>query len=231
MAERIAFRGLWLVAATTAAVGCAAIAGLDEEFIVGSSGEGGTASGATTTGTTPTGAGTETGTGTGAAVGGSNTGTAVDGAGGGTGATGGGTVTGTGTGTGSGTGTGTGSGTGTGTGTGTGITASFPCGAQTCTGDQICCVAPYGSFQGCTSGTCSSGQFDIQCDGVEDCGPGEVCCANWNVNYLWIRCVTSCDAPPHYIQCGGEGSPNPQNCVWGTCNADVNLPPYRWCGG
>jgi hypothetical protein len=215
---------LWLVVGASVALGCEIIAGLDKDYVLGPGG--GPATGTTSTGTTATGGGTG-GAATGVGLGG-------EGTGGATGGSGTGTETGTATGTGTGTGTGTATGTvtGTGTGTGTGTVASIPCGGQTCTGGQVCCVQPYGNFQGCGApGSCGLGEFEIECDGAEDCAPNESCCCYWTGQYSWIRCEATCDGFYEYIMCGGDGAPNPQYCInGGTCNSDGNLPPYWWCG-
>ena len=78
------------------------------------------------------------------------------------------------------------------------------CGAAECNEDAICCSNQ--SFESnplaieCSlPAMCTD--LNIQCDGPEDCVPGEQCCGIWNGNdYDGVMCTEKCEFP-NYIIC------------------------------
>ena len=108
---------------------------------------------------------------------------------------------------------------------GIGPVAEFACGGSTCSTPSICCITDYSNnFLGCMdpSSCADSGNFEMSCDGPEDCLPGGICCALWNNGYYGINCQPTCGGPPEYIICG-PGGPHQDLCNGtGTCWADIS---------
>jgi hypothetical protein len=128
--------------------------------------------------------------------------------------------------------------TGGATGIGTG-----KCGDKICAfvAEDYCCkpnnAAPYCANETVGNDCECSGAFcftiDIHCDGAEDCGGGEVCCADTGFtggDYNVVECRSTCETPtiggPQYVVCH-LGNPE---CPKGTCQPDAGLPAgYGTC--
>jgi hypothetical protein len=97
------------------------------------------------------------------------------------------------------------------------------CPPDTCVVPEICCWSPV-----TRSGTCATAATDcltrttVSCDGREDCGQGEVCCAD-SVSSIACRKVDVC--PPERTVCN-----DPSDCIKPgmTCSVDF-LGHYKLC--
>ncbi|MCC6524061.1 MAG: hypothetical protein IT373_15480 [Polyangiaceae bacterium] len=78
-------------------------------------------------------------------------------------------------------------------------------------------------------GTCTYG-VPLACDGPEDCGPAEICCATVVTQgpanaYQFVSCAATCTGNDHRVVCGASGvCPGNLGCV----TSDM-LPPYLDC--
>jgi hypothetical protein len=179
-------------------------------------GEGGSAGGTTTSsgGTATTNAGGS----------GGDT-TSAGGAGGGSG---GGTTSAGGAGGGSGGGTTSAGGNGTG---GSPSGESVACGNMACALPATSCCNNYNEPEECIApgGDCTYGVV-LACDGPEDCGAGEVCCATLYTqgagnSYEYTSCASTCTGKDFRVVCGASGE-----CPQGkTCGTSDILPPYLDC--
>ena len=105
-------------------------------------------------------------------------------------------------------------------------TGSVACGAQSCTGQSVCCVpsvACVKSLAGCNGAA-------LKCDGAEDCLPDETCCVkateSWHIEQAYCTKQTSCVAEPFYVVCGSSAA----HCPSGYKCATVSSPPtLRLC--
>jgi hypothetical protein len=83
------------------------------------------------------------------------------------------------------------------------------------------CIMPGGD---CTYGVV------LACDGPEDCGAGEVCCATLYTKgvgnaYESVQCAATCTGKDFRVVCGASG-----DCPAGqTCGTSDMLPPYLDC--
>jgi hypothetical protein len=202
----------WMaIAPLLAAAACTALAGLDNDYVLGEA--------TSTTAVGPGGAGGE-----------GPTTSSTGGQGGLGGAPGGGGASTSSTAGGMGGAGGTGGG-GGGTG-GRGPTFQVPCQNTMCAVGEVCCVDTSGNVDtqlGCAQpGACPGGtDFEASCDSADDCGPGETCCGTFPVSfYTQIQCEAVCNDT---AMCGGPGAPNPQFCGGGTCNASGSMPGYFYC--
>ena len=105
--------------------------------------------------------------------------------------------------------------------------------AETCALPEHCCFSNYSAQHdgSCASTACSYGT--ISCDGPEDCGQGEHCCAHANIDpnegltgYTVACQATACDAPPigsELCHPGGPACSTGGSCVTAYGN-DNDLP-------
>lgn len=115
-------------------------------------------------------------------------------------------------------------GTGGAGGTGGSGVGTVPCGNNTCdvAHGEFCCRSAITGFQ-CQTQSCNSFVGEMDCDGPEDCGPGELCCGVPNgINQMLLTCQGSCTGT---VYCGSSNiCPAGQNC-----KADQKLPGYYSC--
>lgn len=203
-----------MLAWPVAAAGCALIAGVDGDYAVGNVD-------ASTGGHTGSGAGmVGPGPGSGAA-GGSGPGPSAGGA----------SATGPGSGGVGGAGPGSGGG-------GSPPTFQVPCfdNGTLCPVGEVCCVTINSSDNtqtGCAQpGGCALQQFEVSCDGPEDCQNGAYCCGTHLPGLYWtaMQCDATCSASDQYVMCGGPMSGS-QLCPLGgaTCNASSDMQGYFFC--
>lgn len=93
------------------------------------------------------------------------------------------------------------------------------CGSVTCGADMQCCAGPVASPV-CqpANASCSAGAT-AECDGVEDCATGDVCCGTSN---------TACGAPG----CGNRACQSSDDCSGvgtGSCCFDITYLPWGFC--
>lgn len=85
---------------------------------------------------------------------------------------------------------------------GGGSTAGVPCGDMTCLRDQTCCVTLEGgaAMSMCIASDMRCAGITLACDGPEDCGMDEVCCAGAGAvgGATGARCTSArmCSASP-----------------------------------
>jgi hypothetical protein len=82
--------------------------------------------------------------------------------------------------------------------------ASATCGAQTCSGGEVCCVTagsatPDSGLAGsCSSASACSG-ISLACNGAQDCPMGQVCCAGTSGTTTFATCQASCDSSQQQV--------------------------------
>lgn len=105
---------------------------------------------------------------------------------------------------------------------------SIPCGNQTCTGTDICCVHFQSASQDkcAPAGQCGSGYLEVACNGPMDCMGNQVCCGLWSqqTGYQEIGCMASCSGSGGNVgitMCGDD----PSACMGSqSCNPSMFLP-------
>ncbi len=96
---------------------------------------------------------------------------------------------------------------------------SIGCGQQTCAGATPYCCASVGSYTCVAAGAeCTGNRYRLTCDGAEDCGIGEACCALFGGPNEGSRCMpaTNCKgpSPSHARMCTSTAQCFPgQACV------------------
>jgi hypothetical protein len=119
-----------------------------------------------------------------------------------------------------------------------GSTRVVTCNSVTCAVGQVCCASDAGgdnSFIGCADeGTCGASEFEIECDGPEDCDAGEICCGTRPGSYysaVACQAAAGCSGSNASVMCGGDSGPSATLCVnsAGPCNASSDLPGYYYC--
>jgi hypothetical protein len=72
----------------------------------------------------------------------------------------------------------------------------IPCGAQTCTGTDVCCVSQFdpGQDHCAASGQCGNYFVEVGCNGPMDCVASEICCGRYTqqMGYLEVSCAPTC---------------------------------------
>jgi len=115
-----------------------------------------------------------------------------------------------------------------------GPTVDIPCGNDTCTPGEVCCVQSSNPFNSwCASaGQCGYGYIQVGCNGPNDCGANQVCCGRFEVNvgYHEVLCSPTCDndgVTVGIIMCGDD----PQSCPSPSqCYQSSYLPPgHSFC--
>jgi len=108
---------------------------------------------------------------------------------------------------------------------------SVACGSAACpVSTSYCCNHPNQPDECKTNGTSCTFGVEMACDGPEDCGAAQVCCATLfiqgkNVSYTSTACATTCSAKTERVVCGQSGT-----CPSGqTCGTSDLLPPYKDC--
>jgi len=110
---------------------------------------------------------------------------------------------------------------------GIGDPGTFPCGGSTCdTADEQCCATrdADGTFTyACDSaGRSCSGASIFRCDGAEDCGSGEVCCAMFSSAAAPVAaCADAASCPTPLCRGAGE-------CAGAMCCSGASL---GWASG
>jgi hypothetical protein len=115
------------------------------------------------------------------------------------------------------------------------------CNGQPCPVGQVCCATANPNNEdntqiGCApEGGCGGGEFEIKCNGPEDCTGNQICCGRWpNGYYIDVECTTAMDCQignDDYVFCVGNGGPSDNYCVnGGNCNSSSDLPGYFYCG-
>lgn len=87
------------------------------------------------------------------------------------------------------------------------IARSVECGAAVCEGEAVCC-AGFAGTRCAEGGQCEAAELAITCDGPEECGAGQRCCAGFP---LGAACVAECGANEQ-IRCHEDADCDGQRC-------------------
>ena len=95
--------------------------------------------------------------------------------------------------------------------------------AATCSAPEVCCFTNYSAQHNGACGTSACAWGTITCDGPEDCGTGQRCCAHgdwdpdWGMKGWKLACSsTACGAPPlnrELCHPGGAPCSGGKSCV------------------
>lgn len=120
---------------------------------------------------------------------------------------------------------------------GAGPTFQVPCAAMLCPVKEVCCVQIMGGNSNVQLGCAAPGgcpmatDFEVTCDGPEDCQGADVCCGHYTGTH-WdaISCLATCTnfAGGERVMCGGPGAPNMLLCT-NMCLASNALSGYYYC--